>query len=168
MAKTYEPIATTTTSSNATTISFGSIPNTYTDLRLVLVGTCSGNGNIFLRFNGDTSTNYSQTYMYATGTGTNVVGSGNINLSALYLTLPQTTSTTIPYLYTIDIFSYKDASLNKTALIRQNADQNGSGTVSSNVGLWRSTSAINTVLFYVNAMNFTNGFTATLYGIKAA
>lgn len=165
MPATYEPIATVSTTGGATSISFSSIPATYTDLRLVLIGTCNSNGNIFTRLNGDTASNYSQTNLI--GNGTAASSTNQTSQSIWYLTLGQTTSTTVPFMYTLDIFSYAGATY-KTALITQSADQNGSGAVMRSVSLWRSTSAINTVLFYVNAMNFTNGFTATLWGIKAA
>lgn len=162
---TYESIATTTLGSAASSITFSSIPNTYTDLRLVLVGRNDSNGNIFTRLNSDSNSNYSQTNLI--GNGSAASSTNQTSQSIWYLTLGQTTSTTIPFMYTLDIFNYA-GSTNKTALITQSADQNGSGAVMRSVALYRSTSAISTILFYVNAMNFTSGFTATLYGIKAA
>jgi len=54
MPKTYEPIATTTLGSNQTTITFSSIPSTYTDLVIVSnMGTTTASYP-FIRFNGDT------------------------------------------------------------------------------------------------------------------
>ena len=72
MASTYEPIATTSTTSNATTVTFSSIPGTYTDL--VLVGgyaTSDATNNVpYIEFNSDVYTNnkYSSTRLRGNGT----------------------------------------------------------------------------------------------------
>ena len=65
MAATYEPIATTTLGSAASSITFNSIPATYTDLRVVLVGTTTATANCWLTFNSDGATNYSDTFLYS-------------------------------------------------------------------------------------------------------
>ena len=68
MPSTYEPIATTTLGSTAATITFSSIPATYTDLRIALVGSLSGGGNYGnLRFNSDSGSNYSVTILRGNG-----------------------------------------------------------------------------------------------------
>ena len=56
----------------------------------------------------------------------------------------------------------------KTMLTMDSNDLNGSGSVETTVGLWRSTAAINTITLSANADTFAAGTTATLYGIKAA
>jgi hypothetical protein len=55
MPATYEPIATTTLGSAATTITLSSIPSTYTDLRLVTVLSNNGAGgdSLYITCNGD-------------------------------------------------------------------------------------------------------------------
>ena len=165
MAATYEPIATTTTSGTSTTvITFSSIPATYTDLRIVLTGTC-GTGtdqNIWLNYNGDTTTNYSYTFLSGNGTsassgrGTSdvVIISGRIDTTAQTTTL-------------IDIFNYANTTTYKTNLVRGN---NTNGIVTAVVGLWRKTpEAITSIsLKIANSTYFVAGTTATLYGIKAA
>ena len=69
MTATYDPIATTTLGSAASTITFSSIPNTFTDLRLVLFGvTLNATGTYNqIRFNNDTGTNYSWTQLLGNG-----------------------------------------------------------------------------------------------------
>jgi len=61
MPATYEPIATTTLGSAAATITFSSIPATYTDLVIVFAGTATANLNPLMSFNSDSGTNYSTT-----------------------------------------------------------------------------------------------------------
>jgi hypothetical protein len=166
MATTYEKIATTTLSSGAVTVTFSSIPATYTDLRIVAVPTAASAINLAYRFNGDTATNYSATFLYGLGSS---AGSGRISsYNALYATFAGNVVST-PTMWAIDIFSY-GGSTNKTALFSMDADLNGSGAVGRNVGLWRSTAAITSVSVYTysGVDQFTTGSTFTLYGIKAA
>ena len=59
MPATYEPIASTTLGSAAATISFSSIPGTFTDLVVVLfTGTTHGDNEVMqLTFKSDTASN---------------------------------------------------------------------------------------------------------------
>jgi hypothetical protein len=160
---TYEPIQTYTLGSAATDITFNSIPSSYTDLRLVLVGTHSTASGVALQFNSDTANNYSRTFLFGNGS---VVGSGR-NTSTTYIVCGNVGSS-IPSLNEIDIFSYAGSTF-KTALISGSDDRNGSGTTVKVVGLWRSTSAINSVkIMQPDSFNLNAGTTATLYGIKNA
>jgi len=150
MAFTYEPIATTTLSSAASSITFSSISSAYTDLRLVLVGTVTTNGaNYFLQLNSDSASNYSQTYLYGSGTAA-VSGRGTAQTVGVYLTTGFSPSSTIPTMTETDIFSYSNSSTNKTVLSSASGDLNGSGYVSRLVGLWRNTAAITSVAFVCN------------------
>ena len=167
MPATFEPIATNTLGSAASTITFSSISSAYTDLRLVLVGNRStaGTSDVYLRFNGDTGATYSQTMMY--GDGTSALSGRNTSGTSIVLTYNTSGLTTGMRMYTADIFSYA-GSTNKTLLAESNEDANGSGTVARRVGLWRDTSAINQVGLSLSSGNFAIGTTATLYGILKA
>ena len=164
MASTYEPIATNTLGSAATSITFSSIPATYTDLRLVFVGTVSSATDAKIRLNSDTGSNYSTTALYGTGSA---AGSTYGAASFFNASFGGVLSTTVPSLITADLFSYA-GSTNKTALTEQSSDYNGTGAVTRAVSLWRNTAAITSVQIYVSAGNFNIGTTATLYGIKNA
>lgn len=159
---TYEPIATVSPSST-NTITFNSFSG-YTDLKIILnsIGTSAGQ-QALLRFNSDTASNYSFTYIYGSGSA---AGSGRQSSTTYIFGETGGVSTTIPHLSIIDIFSYS-GSTNKTCLWQCAEDSNGSGFVVRTVGLWRSTSAI-TSLTLSMGNNFASGTTATLYGIKAA
>jgi hypothetical protein len=163
---TYENIATTTLGSAAASITFSSIPATYTDLRLVLVGTSSTTNTQYVTFNNDTATNYSHTQVY--GNGTAASSFANTNIAYIkWASDVVGASSTIPLMATLDVFSYA-GSTNKTALLTNNQDLNGSGVVDYKVGLWRSTAAINRIDIGRTGGNFNAGTTATLYGIKNA
>jgi len=168
MPATYEPIATQTLASAAASITFSSIPATYTDLRLVFTGTQSVVTDIFYWFNNDQTNLYSQTTLNGDGTtassGTNL-NRANIDVNAL----KGEGSLTIPKMITIDVFSYIGSTY-KTALFNFIGDENGGiyTAVVLGVSLYRSTSAITSINIGPASGNLAIGTTATLYGIKAA
>lgn len=165
MPATYEPIATVTLGSTSSPITFSSIGATYTDLRLVLVGTNNSAGQyVFMRLNSDSGTNYSQTGIFANGTSTSAYTSPGSSLMGI---VDNPLSTTIPNMQTFDIFSYA-GSLFKTILMIGSTDKNGSGSSEIAVGLWRNTVAITSVTLFPGSGTFNVGTSATLYGIKAA
>lgn len=163
---TYEPIATTTLSTAASTITFSSISAAYTDLRLVVtfLKATSGTTGARLTYNGSATT-YSDTILYGDGAS----ASSTISTGATYIdfTAYSDASTTIPALVTADIFSYAGSTF-KTCLITASADKNGSGYVERIVGLWRNTSAITSLTVTASSGSFAIGTTATLYGILRA
>lgn len=171
MPATYEAIASTTLSSAASTITFSSIPNTYTDLRLVLVARSSRvdtTDPIYVRINSDTGSNYSMTYI--TGDGSTASSSRSTSISLWQIgSMPAANAAANLFNYcSMDFFSYSGLT-NKTVLSEESRDMNGSGVVDRRVLLWRSTSAINNIQFTSgSSSNFVTGTTATLYGIKAA
>ena len=167
MPATYEPIATTTLGADAATITFSSIPATYTDLRLTIVFTSTGTISHRLGFNGETATNYSNTLL--TGNGTSAASIRATTQNGIRWASHNTgVSSSVPQMANIDIFSYAGAT-NKTVLVEGSGDHNGSGYVDRVVGLWRNTAAINAVnLYFLDATEFKTGTTATLYGILKA
>ena len=169
MALTYEPIATTTLGSQTTSITFSSIPQTYTDLVLVCVGTIVTAGNsVVVEINGDTTQLGSWTYMYGNGT---TAASGRTNNrsyvnSGWNVGYDSTQSSTS----IVHFFNYTSASTFQTSIARM-ANPSGSslpGTEIS-VNLWRSKTAITSLkVFTGGGGDLKSGFRATLYGIKAA
>ena len=129
---TYTPIATQTLGSAAASITFSSIPGTYTDLRLVLTCTMSALDTVVFQYNGITTTTYSCIELYGNGT---TAGSNNITTATVIVIDAGSSivsSSTIPELYTIDVFSYAGAT-NKASLHAASMDHNGSGGVISSV-----------------------------------
>ena len=165
MATTYEPIATTTLTSTAASITFSSISSAYTDLRLVVVAkNGSGIDNLLMRFNSDSATNYSSTWIQ--GSGTAAASSRSSNITGVRSRWSE--GSTQFALTTFDIFSYAGSTY-KTVLATGSSDTNGSGYVTCTVSLWRSTSAITSITLVPQLTGlYSIGTTATLYGIKAA
>jgi len=164
MAITYEPIASTTLSSATNLITFSSIPQTYTDLRIVWVFKSVSSGNYpFLRFNNVIESTFSYTTLYGTGSAAGSQKSSNNN--GAYLVSYAAASTTDWQMETIDIFSYTSSNY-KTILNRYSGSSN---FVSAGVNLWRNTSAITSInIQFDSEGNMPVGTTATLFGIKAA
>lgn len=161
MPATYEPISTQTLGTAVGSVTFSSIPATYTDLVLVFNGTAASTQAMELRFNGDTATNYSATRLY--GDGASAV-SDRSSTSDVMLVGNVYTSQTANIL---QIMNYANTTTFKTVLCRSN---NAGAQVSARVGLWRKTpEAITTILVRPSGgANFSIGCELTLYGIKAA
>lgn len=160
---TYTPIATITASGSTTTVTFSSIPSTYTDLRIMISGTIGSGGNdVIMYFNGDTATNYSATYI--NGNGSAAVSARYTSRVNIPLSYGSGISPTQGNFYT-DIMNYSNTTTYKTALSRVNNTQYG---LDQGVGLWRSTAAINSVTIGSSSANMSSTTTLTLYGIAAA
>jgi hypothetical protein len=167
MAATYEPIATQTLSTSTATVTFSSIPGTYTDLILITDGTAAatnGTNGLKLQFNSDTGNNYSTTFLYGGGASASSGRSSNASFIAV-ARADTTQSNGITH-----IQNYSNSTTNKSVLSRGNVAASGQFPLAIvYVGLWRSTAAITSMtISHENSVNFNSGFTFTLYGIKAA
>lgn len=153
---TYTQIASTTLGT-AGSITFSSIPQTYTDLIVVVnVSASQSPVNGALRFNNDTGTNYSSTRI--TGDGSTATSSRDSNDDVLRTGVVSTNSVVISH-----IMNYANTTTYKTVLSRAGG---ASDRVAAFVGMWRNTAAITTVA--ILNLNYPIGTTASLYGITAA
>ena len=165
---TYTPIATTTLGSDTQTISFTSIPSTYTDLVLVFTGICTTSGtNLAFRFNNDSGSNYSFTRLRGySGTFTGDYYSPY----SMGISGPLSYGT-INSIITLNIMNYANTSMYKTVYSRSNSIDyaSTSGILGNEVNLWRNTTVINRVDISPEfGQNFLSGAIATLYGVKEA
>lgn len=160
---TYEPIATYTAPSAQASYTFTVIPSTYTDLVLVFSGSTTATDNLLIQFNSDTATNYSNTFLSGSGSS---ASSSRFSTRSYIIGNYFYTGSTINSISQVQ--NYSNTTTNKTILMRDN-DAGATGNVMATVGLWRSTSAINSIkLFWYASGTFAAGSTFTLYGIKAA
>jgi len=164
MAKTYEPIATTTTTGNAASVTFSAIAATYTDLVIITNGGSSTSADLHIQLNGDTATNYSRTVL--TGNGSAASSSRQSAVNYIRVDNEGVLNTAFPNQNAIiNIMNYSNATTFKTVISRAN---NAATGTDASVGLWRNTAAITSVVLFPNVGTFTNGTTLTLYGIKSA
>lgn len=162
-APTYTPIATNTLGSSTATVTFSSIPGTYTDLILVTSGTVAGtgeNGNSII-LNGDTGSNYSVTNLY----GVNGTTTGSNRQSSQTFMQIGRTSTSSQSISIVNFMNYSNTTTYKTAIGRAN---DLPYFTMATAGLWRSTSAITSIAISNLNGNFNTGATFTLYGVLAA
>ena len=162
MALTYTPIATVQGTGSAGGITFSSIPQTYTDLVLVMNIFTSVPANETVQVNGDTGTNYS-TVSY-TGNGTSASSTSSNNTTAFLIQSNIYSASTLPAFTVMNFMNYSNTSAYKTVLTR--AGRSNQGTEQF-VGMWRNTAAI-TSISLSSAVTYTTDASFTLYGIKVA
>ena len=167
MAATYEPIASTTLASAASSVTLSSIPSTYTDLRLVAHANRSSAGTnaVKVLLNNDSGNNYSWTYLRGDGSA---AASGRASSQNHIRYLQGGIAQTERDILVFDLMSYSNTSVYKTVLGATCPFEYGPG-VERWVHLWRSTAAVTSVNYQVaGGASFAAGSTFSLYGIKGA
>jgi hypothetical protein len=171
MPATYNKIEAKTLGSAASSVTFSSIPATYTDLVLIIDtrsdSTSASDTKLYVNFNGDTGSNYSQTFLF--GNGSSAGSSRGSNQAFIYagdISATGGSSYSGRSNVILQIQNYSNSTTNKTLLSRVNSTN---VLVEAVVGLWRNTAAITSVaLDLEGSPQFISGSTFTLYGIKAA
>ena len=157
---TYSLIASQTGNGSASTITFSSIPQTFTDLVLVMNIFTTVNANEAVQINGDTGSNYSSTWI--TGNGSTAASSRSTSNTALNIQANIFSTSTSPALHIMNFIDYSNSTTYKTVLTRSNRAEQA---VELFVGLWRSTAAITSIS--IAAATPTTNATFKLYGIEA-
>lgn len=159
----YTPISTQTLSSGSTSITFNSFTG-YTDLVLVcnVYGTANYSG--FIRFNGDTGSNYSSTTLQ--GNGSTVTSGRASSDSSIYI-MTKGVGFDPSYLTTgiINIQNYSNSTTYKTVLSRSGVVRASVGETTAFVGTWRNTAAITSFTIISDGGTYATGSTFSLYGI---
>jgi len=173
----YESIATATGTGSSGTITFSSIPSTYTSLQIRIMSkstrtASTGTNDAFLRLNNDTGSNYAYHDLY--GDGTSAGASGAATQTAIRIQRIAVSSGTglsnMMGVAIVDLHDYASTTKNKTVRNISGADLNGvtSGSMWLSSGLWQSTTAVNRLDLYFSGENFTTTTVVSLYGIKGA
>jgi hypothetical protein len=162
----YESIATTTVGAGgASSVTFSSIPSTYTHLQVRIMARSSYNFTAdYMTLTVPSAGTYYHV-LYGNGSSTTSLGSNYIKLVTL---MPGATSTASAFTTAVvDILDYTSTNKTKTMRSLNGYDANGSGTVglfSANID---TTSAISTLTFSSdNASNFVQYSSFALYGIR--
>lgn len=170
MPLTYESIATFTTVNNTTASQvFSSIPQTYTDLRLIVVGNFTGNNGYRVTVNGETSWVSKWVQFDAISAAPTASSSSGQNSINFHLT----DSGTDPQFLWMDFFNYtqnnKQSYVYKYAMGRNSSTSVPALITGQSVNNNNASSGITTITIQGNSgQNFLQGTNFTLYALKAA
>jgi len=161
----YTLISTTTLSSTTTTIS--SIPSTYKHLFFTITNVnCSANDDLIIRFNGNTSTNYSVLDFGQSTAGTFGTG-GAIALNRIAYS-DFCSGNALPSTGQMFITNYTSTTATLKAITGNYMGRNTAASTFQRYaqGYYNQTSAISSITFQTNGtVTFTNG-TVSLYGVS--
>jgi len=162
----YESIATAYGNNSSDTITFSSIPSTYTHLQLRIFAWASGASAATIQFNGGGT--YSDHYLY--GTGAAAASAGDVSDTVIRANIRVGGGTANIYgTAIIDILDYANTNKYKTVRSLTGRDENGSGIVSLASGLYQATTAISSITIVGNASTaWTTASSFALYGIKGS
>lgn len=171
----YDALATVTLSATTATVTFAGIPTGYKHLQIrAITRTDMSSGGAWspfnVRFNSDTAANYT---VHSLGsTGASVFGEGYTAQTSITggFGAPSTNTANSFGVAVIDILDYASTTKNKTLKTLNGVDNNGSGIVALQSGVWLSTAAITSLTFGLyggsNGSNFLTNTQFALYGVK--
>ena len=175
MATTMKLIAKTTLTSNATTLTLGSggtIPQTFTDLLLVASArsTRAGDafGDLMLRFNGDTGSNYTARYIQGNGSA---ASSGVVTTTGIFFHLQNASLATSNVFSSSSIYipNYTGSTAKSVSIDNVAENNNTSAVIRALACLWTGTAAITSITLYDgNSANIVSDSSFYLYGITKA
>jgi hypothetical protein len=159
---TYKPLQSVVLTAATSSVTFSGIDQGYTDLVVVCNVSTSSNSNLYLRYNDDATSNYSNTVF--NGNGTSATSARNTANTKGFIDSEAYAQNNFNYNATIYIMNYANTTTKKTTLTRANNSAIG---VTANVLLYGGTSAISKIDIFANAGNLQTGSTFSLYGIKS-
>jgi hypothetical protein len=167
------PIATTTLSTATATVTFSSIPQEYEHLQIRMItrstNTASTGGDwVFIRFNGDTGSNYTWHRLYGSGASGSADAATSQTSTRVGVSPRDGTTASAYGAGVCDILDYTNTNKYTTQRSLVGNDRNGSGEIVLYSGLWLNTNAITTITLLPEQDNFKQYSSFALYGIKRA
>ena len=171
MATTYQAIASQVLASTATSVTFSSIPGTYTDLVLKVSGRSVTNAGIpdsnNVQFNGDTATNYSRTQISGDGAAANSITGGTV-ANIIFTYSATGNNATANTFGNFEMYLSNYAATTTKQVLGFGVGENNATTsyMSLDSALYRGTSAITSIKVFLNSgTNYAIGSRFDLYGI---
>ena len=168
-ATSYQSIASATGTGSSGTITFSSIPQTFTSLQIRATNQLSGSVNYgILRPNNDASTSsYTYHSLYADGSTLTADGynTGMDGGYAAYGTSSSQNANAVG-VSIIDIHDYSSTTKYKTIRSMTAYDNNTTGIIFLVSNLWKNQSAITSLTIVAQGGNFSTNTSFALYGIK--
>ena len=166
MATTFVKIQTVTVGTATSTIDLTSIPQTYTDLKLVMslrsTRATYADDDFFININGLTT---NQTTKYLQGNGSSVGSFSNTRFGAL---IPANGAATASVFGNAEMYipNYTSANYKSSSIDAVHENNNATAYQRIHANLWSATAAITQLTIVCADGNFVQYSTATLYGIK--
>jgi predicted transcriptional regulator len=171
----YSIATATVTSGGTTSVTFSSIPSTYTHLQIRAIAndtttSAPASSQNYVTFNGDTGTNYWYHSIY--GNGTTASSQGGSGYSGIYVLAGATTGGVANNLMTpsiMDILDYTNTNKYKTTrtLSGTNVNATGGGKyIALQSGAWANTAAITSIVITSLGTAFDQYSSFALYGVK--
>jgi len=175
-ANSYESISTVTVGSGGSaSVSFTSIPATYTHLQIRGINRLSTAGtdtlSTIMRFNSDTGSNYTSSHvLFGTGASAQGAASGTSQTSMVMVNTPKNGNTASAFgVLVCDILDYANTNKYKTIRCLGGYDGNDTnGIVTFRSSAWMNTGAVTSITLLGSADNFVQYSQFALYGIKGA
>ena len=162
-----DPISGITLTSSQSSITFSSIPSTYTHLQVRGIGRFSGSGpaQMQIQFNGDTGSNYATHSLFGDSSATASIASTS-NTSATNGIMNGSDAIANNFgVAVIDILDYANTNKYKTSRSLSGENNNTNGYMWFASGLWQSTSAITSITLSLPS-SFVQYSSFALYGVK--
>jgi len=167
----YDSIATTTVGAGgASSITFSSIPSTYTHLQIRGILRTNDTGswnNQGMQFNGDTGANYKSHTLAGDGAS---VTAGTVASTTSFNDFMRAASNSLTAgifgSVIVDILDYTNTNKYKVFRALQGGDSNGAGNVGLNSGVWLNTNAITSITIIPSGGTAIQYSSFALYGIR--
>ena len=164
-----QPIYTQTVGASPVSfINFNSIPQTFTDLKLVI----SSRSNLsalydfmYIRFSGDTASNYSNTRIQGDGAASSSANQSSITAS--YFAMSAAATATSNTFSNLEMYLPNYTGANYKQIVTDSVTENNATNAYETMwaGLWRNTSAVSSMSIVCNTGSFVQYSTFSLYGV---
>ena len=170
MANTYTLISSNTLSASAASVTFSSIPSTYTDLVLkvsVRSDRAAAFDNIDMRLNGDTGANYSSTRISSDASSVSSTRTSAASRWDGAITDGNTSTSNTFSNGEYYLPNYTSSAVKPASFIGAEEENNATAYMRINAYLWNNTAAITSIVMTPSSgTNWLSGSSFYLYGIK--
>ena len=162
----YESIASASGTGSSGTITFSSIPSTFTHLQIRGISRNSyPSSQVNVRFNSDTGSNYANHMVYTEGSAIYAAQNATQTYMRFYGLAYSSLTASIMSSHVMDILDYTNTNKNKVYRTVGGYDANSSGEQGIFSGLWMSTAAVTSIDLIAVSGNWTTDTSFALYGI---
>jgi hypothetical protein len=166
----FDSIASASGTGSSGTITFSSIPTTFTHLQIRGIGRTTATGavdtTLRMRVNGYTSA-YPLHRILGNGTAISAYGATTeVYFQDVVDVATNSATSNVMGAFIIDILDYANTNKFKTFRALSGTDNNGGGTIIFGSGLYSQTTAITSITLEANGQNWTTTSNFALYGIK--